>query len=112
VCSLLVVIVFGALAFRVTQLQVLSGNRYREMSLHQTQQTVPLPAQRGTIFDRNGQRPRDVDRADVDLCRSEACHRRHRLRGQARADPARQPQGICSSTFPTAASTSRTSLVE
>ena len=46
--------VFAALAFRVTQLQVLSGNRYRVMSLHQTQQTVPLTAQRGTIFDRNG----------------------------------------------------------
>ena len=28
-CSVLVVLVFGALAFRVTQLQVLSGNRYR-----------------------------------------------------------------------------------
>jgi cell division protein FtsI (penicillin-binding protein 3) len=54
VCSLLVVIVFGALAVRVTQLQVLSGNRFRQMSLRQTQQTVPLPAQRGTIFDRNG----------------------------------------------------------
>jgi cell division protein FtsI (penicillin-binding protein 3) len=54
VCSLLVVIVFGALAVRVTQLQVLSGGRFRRMSLDQTQQTVPLPAQRGTIFDRNG----------------------------------------------------------
>jgi cell division protein FtsI (penicillin-binding protein 3) len=54
VCSLLVVIVFSALAIRVTQLQVLSGNRYRQMALHQTQKIVPLPAQRGTIFDRNG----------------------------------------------------------
>jgi len=54
VCSLLVVLVFGALAFRVAQLQVLSGNRYRQMSLQQTQKVVPLPAQRGTIFDRNG----------------------------------------------------------
>lgn len=53
-CSLAVVVVFGALAFRVTQLQVLSGNRYQQMSLRQTLQTVPLPAQRGTIFDRNG----------------------------------------------------------
>ena len=51
---MLVIIVFGALAFRVAQLQVLSGNRYRQMSLRQTQKTVPLPAQRGTIFDRNG----------------------------------------------------------
>ena len=33
---------------------MLSGNRYRQMSLHQTQKIVPLPAQRGTIFDRNG----------------------------------------------------------
>lgn len=51
---MLVVIAFGALAFRVTQLQILSGDRYRRMSLHQTLQTVPLPAQRGSIFDRNG----------------------------------------------------------
>jgi cell division protein FtsI (penicillin-binding protein 3) len=51
---MLVIIVFGALAFRVAQLQVLSGNRFRQMSLRQTQKTVPLPAQRGTIFDRNG----------------------------------------------------------
>jgi len=54
VCSIVVIIVFAALAFRVAQLQVLSGNRFREMSLRQTQKTVPLPAQRGTIFDRNG----------------------------------------------------------
>ena len=53
-CSILVVLVFGALAFRVTQLQVLSGNRYKEMSLRQTLRTVSLPAQRGSIFDRNG----------------------------------------------------------
>src|SRR5476649_1373571 len=54
VCSIVVVVVFAMLAFRVTQLQVLSGNRYKVMSLQQTQQTVPLTAQRGTIFDRNG----------------------------------------------------------
>ena len=53
-CSVIVVIVFSALAFRVTQLQVLSGHRYQRMSLQQTRQQVPLPAQRGTIFDRNG----------------------------------------------------------
>jgi len=50
----LVVVVFGALAVRVTQLQVFSGNRYRLASLEQTVHTVSLPAQRGTIFDRNG----------------------------------------------------------
>jgi len=31
VCSIVVIIVFAALAFRVAQLQVLSGNRFREM---------------------------------------------------------------------------------
>ncbi|HTD50348.1 MAG TPA: penicillin-binding protein 2, partial [Acidimicrobiia bacterium] len=46
--------VFGALAVRVTQLQVFSGNRYRLASLEQTVHTVSLPSQRGTIFDRNG----------------------------------------------------------
>ncbi|MGO9873023.1 MAG: peptidoglycan D,D-transpeptidase FtsI family protein [Acidimicrobiia bacterium] len=53
-CSVLVVFVFGALAVRVTQLQVFSGDRYRLASLEQTVHTVYLPAQRGTIFDRNG----------------------------------------------------------
>jgi cell division protein FtsI (penicillin-binding protein 3) len=53
-CSVVVVLVFGVLAFRVTQLQVLSGNRYRLASLRQTVHTVPIPAQRGTIFDRDG----------------------------------------------------------
>jgi cell division protein FtsI (penicillin-binding protein 3) len=53
-CSVLVLIVFSALAFRVAQLQVLNGNRYRLASLRQTVHTVPLPAQRGTIFDRGG----------------------------------------------------------
>lgn len=54
VCGVLVMVVFGALAFRVTQLQVLSGNRYRLASLRQTVHEVPLSAQRGTIFDRDG----------------------------------------------------------
>jgi cell division protein FtsI (penicillin-binding protein 3) len=48
------VFVFGALGFRVAQLQVLSGNRYRLASLRQTVHTVPLQAQRGSIFDRDG----------------------------------------------------------
>ena len=51
---MLVVVVFGALAFRVTQLQVLSGDRYKRMSLNQTLKRLPLPAQRGSILDRNG----------------------------------------------------------
>ena len=47
-------VVFGALAIRVTQLQVLSGNRYKLMSLHQTQHELTVQPQRGTIFDRDG----------------------------------------------------------
>ena len=48
------IVVFGALAVRVTQLQVLSGNRYKLMSLKQTQSTLTVLPQRGTIFDRDG----------------------------------------------------------
>jgi cell division protein FtsI (penicillin-binding protein 3) len=50
----LILIVFSALAVRVAQLQVFSGNRYRTLAVRQTTHTVPLPAQRGTIFDRDG----------------------------------------------------------
>jgi cell division protein FtsI (penicillin-binding protein 3) len=50
----LVVVVFGALAMRVTQLQVLSGDHYEEMALQQRLRTIPLNAERGSIFDRNG----------------------------------------------------------
>jgi cell division protein FtsI (penicillin-binding protein 3) len=53
-CGLLVIVIFGALAVRVTQLQVLSGDRYRLASLSQTKHYVSIPAQRGTIFDRDG----------------------------------------------------------
>jgi cell division protein FtsI (penicillin-binding protein 3) len=52
--SVLILVVFGALALRVTQLQVLSGDHYKKLSLEQTVHTIPLPAQRGTIFDRDG----------------------------------------------------------
>ncbi len=45
---------FGALAVRVTQLQVLSGDRYKSLALAQRLRTIPLPADRGSIFDRNG----------------------------------------------------------
>jgi cell division protein FtsI (penicillin-binding protein 3) len=54
ICGLLVIVVFGALAVRVTQLQVLSGDRYRLASARQTVHEVSIPAQRGTIFDRDG----------------------------------------------------------
>jgi cell division protein FtsI (penicillin-binding protein 3) len=54
ICTVAIVIVFGALSLRVTQLQVLSGDHYREMALAQRLRTIPLTAERGSIFDRNG----------------------------------------------------------
>jgi cell division protein FtsI (penicillin-binding protein 3) len=50
----LIFVVFTALALRVTQLQVLSGDDYHAMALEQRLRTIPLPAERGSIFDRNG----------------------------------------------------------
>jgi cell division protein FtsI (penicillin-binding protein 3) len=50
----LIFIIFTALALRVTQLQVLSGDDYHAMALEQRLRTIPLPAERGSIFDRNG----------------------------------------------------------
>jgi cell division protein FtsI (penicillin-binding protein 3) len=49
-----VLLAFGLLGLRVVQLQVLSGDRFRELALGQRLRTVPLPAARGSIFDRNG----------------------------------------------------------
>jgi cell division protein FtsI (penicillin-binding protein 3) len=53
-CSVVIALVFGALAVRVTQLQVLSGDHYKAMALAQRLRTIPLTAERGSIFDRNG----------------------------------------------------------
>ncbi|MET1001183.1 MAG: penicillin-binding protein 2 [Acidimicrobiia bacterium] len=53
-CTVVVVIVFGVLAARVVQLQVMSGDRFRAMALDQRLRTVPIAAARGSIFDRNG----------------------------------------------------------
>jgi cell division protein FtsI (penicillin-binding protein 3) len=53
-CTIVVVIVFGVLAARVVQLQVMSGDRFRAMALDQRLRTVPIAAARGSIFDRNG----------------------------------------------------------
>jgi cell division protein FtsI (penicillin-binding protein 3) len=50
----LILVVFSALAVRVAQLQVFSGDHFKNLALRQTTHAVPLPAQRGTIFDRDG----------------------------------------------------------
>jgi hypothetical protein len=65
-CTVLVVVVFGLLSLRVTQLQVLSGDHYRAMALAQRLRTIPLSAERGSIFDRDGRDSAiSVDRTTV-----------------------------------------------
>ncbi len=53
-CSAVVVVVFGVLAARVAQLQLMSGNRYTNLAVAQSLRTIPLSGERGSIFDRNG----------------------------------------------------------
>jgi len=48
------VLVFGALTLRVAQLQLMSGNKYQQAALLQSLHRIPLTAERGTIYDRNG----------------------------------------------------------
>ncbi len=54
VCSALLILGFGALAARVGQLQIAEGGRYKALSVDLALHTIPLTAQRGSIFDRNG----------------------------------------------------------
>src|SRR5688572_29743834 len=53
--ALLVLLVgFGAIALRLVEVQVLSGEQYTSFGVSQRFQDVALPAERGSIFDRNG----------------------------------------------------------
>ena len=45
---------FGVLGARVGQLQLASGAKYKELSVKLALHTIPLTAQRGSVFDRNG----------------------------------------------------------
>jgi cell division protein FtsI (penicillin-binding protein 3) len=54
VCSALLILGFVALGARVGQLQLASGAKYKELSVKLALHTIPLSAQRGSIFDRNG----------------------------------------------------------
>jgi cell division protein FtsI (penicillin-binding protein 3) len=54
ICTAVVIVAFSVLAARVGQLQLMSGGRYEQLALEQRLRTVPLPAERGSIFDRNG----------------------------------------------------------
>lgn len=51
---LLVLLSFTAISWRLVEIQALSGERFSRMALRQRLATIPLPAERGSIFDRNG----------------------------------------------------------
>jgi cell division protein FtsI (penicillin-binding protein 3) len=53
-CSAIVVVVFVVLAGRVAQLQLMSGDYYQRQVVKQTLHTIPIHAERGSLFDRNG----------------------------------------------------------
>jgi cell division protein FtsI (penicillin-binding protein 3) len=54
ICSALIVLAFAALAARVGQLQIANGAKYKQLSVDLALHTIPLPAERGSIFDRDG----------------------------------------------------------
>jgi cell division protein FtsI (penicillin-binding protein 3) len=54
ICSALIILAFGALAVRVGQLQIANGAKYKKLSVDLALHTIPLPAERGSIFDRDG----------------------------------------------------------
>ena len=54
ICSAVIVLAFGALAARVGQLQIANGAKYKKLSVDLALHTIPLPAERGNIFDRDG----------------------------------------------------------
>ncbi len=49
-----VAIFFAAVGFRLVDIQIVHSAKYREMAQRQYQTTVSLPAERGIIYDRNG----------------------------------------------------------
>lgn len=54
VLTVTVVVAFLAISIRLVDLQALSSQHYRELGLEQRLRTVPINAERGSIFDRNG----------------------------------------------------------
>ena len=49
------ILAFGFIVARAFQLQVVGQDRWQKKADRQYQKTIPLTAQRGTIFDRNGE---------------------------------------------------------
>lgn len=54
ICAGLVVLVFGVLGLRVVQVQALNGDEYARRAVEQSLHRTEIPADRGSIFDRNG----------------------------------------------------------
>ncbi len=54
ICSAIAIVVFSVLTARVAQLQLMSGDHYQRIATEQALHTIPIPAERGSIFDRNG----------------------------------------------------------
>ncbi len=50
----LVVVAFAMIGYRLVQLQVVGSDRFQELALAQRLDTVPIDAERGSVFDRNG----------------------------------------------------------
>ena len=54
ICSALLILGFGLLAARVGQLQLANGGKYKQLAVDLALHKIPLTAQRGSVFDRNG----------------------------------------------------------
>ena len=52
--TLVLLVAFGAIAMRLVQVQALGGEEYAALGVSQRYQNISLPADRGSIFDRNG----------------------------------------------------------
>ncbi|MCI0885930.1 MAG: hypothetical protein J4N92_07050, partial [Chloroflexi bacterium] len=50
----LVILMFGILIIQLVNLQVIKGEQYREQAEINALREIPIPANRGLIYDRNG----------------------------------------------------------
>ncbi len=50
----LVAVIFGALIGRLAYIQIIKGEEYKKLAILQQTRNVPIPAQRGAIYDRKG----------------------------------------------------------
>ncbi len=52
--NIALLVLFGIVVLRLVQIQVIRGHSYQELARRQQETTVPIPAMRGRIYDRNG----------------------------------------------------------